>query len=389
MPDTRPSPSPATGAPPALRIERATAHVLFAYDIGLAIDLDAAMRRITAALQREKLEHKRRTPRTFEFTPGPLRVTEPAEPIPIASFRTTASVTAVLYDFGAISVTYEIPFEGGLDELQRLSESLYDNAALLADSRRRVEGLLDMIRDAIGRPAIAAFVEDYCIIQIAEWSGAPASSGRTAPGDLLDAQHGAFAQVLRADPQPLSDQEIADALSSRIAYGRNDLVVIDWNAALIFDTDADDVRTVLEFANVELLEMRFLDAQLDRALDESYVAISRRTWRGRRMPGTRAADLRKVAQLQVDSAVLFEGVNNTLKLLGDQYLARVYRLASQRFHLADWDASIIRKLGTLDSIYQKMSDDHAAWRIEVLEWIIILLFVVDIIISIVPGIVRH
>ena len=39
--------------------------------------------------------------------------------------------------------------------------------------------------------------------------------------------------------------------------------------------------------------------------------------------------------MQVESAVLFEGVNNALKLLGDQYLARVYRLASQRFHLEE------------------------------------------------------
>jgi hypothetical protein len=42
--------------------------------------------------------------------------------------------------------------------------------------------------------------------------------------------------------------------------------------------------------------------------------------------------------------------------LGDQYLARVYRLVSQRFHLEDWDASILRKLETLESIYGKMSD---------------------------------
>ena len=49
-----------------------------------------------------------------------------------------------------------------------------------------------------------------------------------------------------------------------------------------------------------------------------------------------------IGQLQVESAVLFERVANTLKLLGDQYLARVYRLASQRFHLDAWDASILK-----------------------------------------------
>ena len=55
---------------------------------------------------------------------------------------------------------------------------------------------------------------------------------------------------------------------------------------------------------------------------------------------TNPSALRDVSQWQVDSAILFEGVNNVLKLLGDQYLARVYRLAAQRFHLTEWDASI-------------------------------------------------
>jgi uncharacterized Rmd1/YagE family protein len=81
----------------------------------------------------------------------------------------------------------------------------------------------------------------------------------------------------------------------------------------------------------------------------------------------------------VDSAVLFEGVNNVLKLLGDQYLARLYRLVAQRFHLAEWDGSILRKLATLESIYQKISDEISGRRMELLEWIIIILFVISIV----------
>ena len=143
------------------------------------------------------------------------------------------------------------------------------------------------------------------------------------------------------------------------------------------------MRAVLEFANVELLEMRYLDQQLDDALDESYDVLSRRAWRFGLAASSRA-DLRRVGQLQVDNALLFEGVNNALKLLGDQYLARVYRLASSRFHLAEWDASILRKLQTLDSIYQKMSDQAATRRIEMLEWIVIVLIATEIVLSFAP-----
>jgi uncharacterized Rmd1/YagE family protein len=71
-------------------------------------------------------------------------------------------------------------------------------------------------------------------------------------------------------------------------------------------------------------------------------------------------------------------VNNAIKMLGDQFLARVYRLAARRLHLDAWDASILRKLETLDSVYAKLSDEQNSRRMELLEWIIILLFLVSI-----------
>src|SRR5574341_1552587 len=158
----------------------------------------------------------------------------------------------------------------------------------------------------------------------------------------------------------------------------------DWNAALVIDVEADDVLTVLEFANVELLEMRFLDQRLDDALAQAYERLTRRS---RSWPLLRStpSDLREISQWQVDSAILFEGVNNVLKLLGDQYLARLYRLTAERFHLSDWDASILRKLDTLESIYQKLSDRVASRRMEALEWIIIVLIAVSIVLPFVPG----
>ena len=94
-------------------------------------------------------------------------------------------------------------------------------------------------------------------------------------------------------------------------------------------------------------------------------------------------DLRRLALLQLDGAILFEQVTNALKLVGEQYLARVYSLASRRFHLAEWDASITRKLQTIDGIYGKMADRAAGKRLELLEWIIIVLFAVSLALSIV------
>ncbi len=360
-------------------VQEGVCYALFAYDAGLAINLDESERRITALTQRAAIRHKRRAPRYFEYRPAPLRVTQEREPLAVGAFRTTPSVEAVLYDFGAVSVTYQVPLAGPLAHLITLAEELYESAVLLADSRRWVEHLLAAIAPAVTRPGLTDFVETYVIFEIG------AFSPPCPPAELYTTHAQEVARILRSERAPLSAQEVNDALGHRISFGADDVTLIDWDAALIADRDAEDVRAVLEFANVELLEMRYLDQQLDDALDESYDTLSRRD--GLWLPGATRADLRRIGQLQVDNAVLFEGVNNALKLLGDQYLARVYRLVSERFHLAEWDASILRKLQTLESIYQKLSDQSANRRTEALEWIIIALIAAEILIPFVPGLV--
>lgn len=172
---------------------------------------------------------------------------------------------------------------------------------------------------------------------------------------------------------------------SRIAFGGADLTLIDGEVAIVFGDDADDTPVILEFAAVEPLEMRYLEAKLDGALDQAYRVLLRLGWRRILRPDTARGDLQRVGRLQVDSALLFEGVKNAFKLIGDQFLARIYRLTSERFHLAEWDAGILRTLETLDGIHSKLSELISSRRIEVLEWIIILLIAFEIILSLTRG----
>jgi len=355
-----------------LEISRGTCHVLFAYDIAFSIDLNTAESRIKDVTQRERIKHKRRAPKYFQYQPSPLRVTHGAESLAIGNFHTNPAVDVVLYDFGGASVVYSIALEGPLPNLLSLSHDLYENLLLLNDSRRRVEQIVNAIESAVSKPSYSPFVEDYVIFQIDRFKPQlqPVST-------IVNEHRQTLAQILRAETRDLAEDEVSDAMSRRVSFGSDDLTIIDWNSAIVIDPDAEDIVAVLEFANVELMEMRYLDHRVDQALTLAYEALSRRPWR--RFPfGSDPAELQRVAQWQVDSAILFEGVNNSLKLLGDQYLARLYRAAADRFHLAEWDASILRKLETLDGIYSKISDLVTARRMELLEWIIIALIAVSI-----------
>jgi hypothetical protein len=81
----------------------------------------------------------------------------------------------------------------------------------------------------------------------------------------------------------------------------------------------DDVLAVLEFINLELVERGLRDHQLYEALDKAYRAVTQENRNRFRWPGSSDTNLRRIAGLHMDSAIQFERVTSTLKLLGDQY----------------------------------------------------------------------
>jgi hypothetical protein len=193
------------------------------------------------------------------------------------------------------------------------------------------------------------------------------------------AERAPLARILRAEVGALSRQEEDSALESPISYGPSDACYVDWLGSVLIGTDMDDELRVLELANVALLELRVLDAELTSAVDEAYDALAR-GWKTFAAFASRARELGRVARLQADSAMLYESVKNAHKLFGDDYLARLHGRAIQRFRLADWDASIGRKLSVLASVYEQLSDRASQRRSEALEWIIILLIAADMVV---------
>lgn len=381
-----------SGQPGSLRIHEGDCWAFFAFDAGHGIQLDKAQAALRAApaardeeARRSAISHRRHAPRHLQFRPAPLQVVQSLGEIAtqqIASLSLAPRVECTLYDFGAISVAYRIPIDGGAggmttESLLPLAQALGDGATLAVDARRRVDALTNRLAHAIERPAVVDLVEDYTVYHIRRWS--PDSAG-----DALHSSRESVARLLLTEQGPLSQQAIDAALDSQLTYAPNDLAIIDWNAAMLLDAQAEDSLAILEFANVELLEMRFLDDRLDSILESTYTNLLRRDGKKGwpRSPlgfliDPHRAERTRLAALQMESAILFENINNTLKLVSDQHLARLYSLAARRLHLADWDQSVLRKLHTIDGLYQKLADERAGRRMEVLEWIVIILIAME------------
>jgi hypothetical protein len=376
---------------------RASVHVLVAFDVGQAIDLDKAASSVAAGAQRQGLGGLgpgKRTPAYLDYRPLPVRVSGQMGSVGVRTagedgrtWNTEPTFDAIIFDFGAVSITTVINFEGTLAELLELSDALYEHAPVMDAARAVLATIVAAIREAVSRPHIAEPLECYVVFHFDDPRVAKLVASRNPETDAL------VAGILRSERRRLSPEEIADALGAKISYGEHDVSLIDWNSAIIVDPGemlpgapgagrgGEDVRSVLEYANVELLEMRVLDDRLDQILDESYRFMAGRNTRG--LPAGWGG-LNRIARLQMDSALIYEAVNNAIKLVGDQYLARVYRLAARRFHLPERDSSIERKLSTLESIYSKLQDRRSSLRLEALEWIVIVLIFLEIVMRFLP-----
>jgi hypothetical protein len=350
---------------------RGICHAYFAVDLGFSVDLARAETLVAAEALRQTFKRPRRAPDAAQLRRHSVRVAQSGFPIEIGAWKTDGAVELVLWEFAAATIDYRIPFDCELGELVTLADLLWDNAALSADARGRARTLLDSLGAAIEKPQVGARVEDYVAFELRLADAKDCSA-------LWTTEAATSARILRAEPGPLGEQEIAEAIAVRTAYLPDEVVMVDWFAAILAGDDMEDERLVIELSVAELLELRDLDEQLDRGIEKAYGIMNRR--RGSWLAGLRAplSELDVVAQAQADAAVLFEGVDNALKLLGDQYLARLYDVTSKRFHLPAWDAAIERKLDVLDSIHEKLSSRASTRRFELLEVIVIVLILIEI-----------
>jgi hypothetical protein len=186
------------------------------------------------------------------------------------------------------------------------------------------------------------------------------------------------ASLLTQEPDidHLSKQEADESTGRFLSYYEHDLVVVDWDAALIIDEPQNFEETlyVMELANLQLAELEAYDRILDNSLDRAYRDLSTRPTRGR------AAVLRELREIRVDLARFSDELSNITKFFGDWHLARIYENLSARFHLSDWHRTIDKKLQTLDDLYQLLSHDHNNRWMLILEVTIVLLFVIDLVI---------
>ena len=359
--------------PPSLRRLRGEVVYLFAFDIAYEFRREPITELLGQPVAQFSVDLSHRGPRNLLFH-QPQMVRLPAQQRVGLTGPLTLETSIKILPIGAISISVRVPFD--VDRLQDLVSfhdlrfhggSLHEEVLVVAERVRQ-----DLAGHILRPIEHLAHEEAYTVFCL----DSPADGERPLRAELwLENNRRAVAALLTQEgPKGLSRQEIMESTSRSLSYYEDDLLVVDWDAALMIDEpqDFDETLHILELANVQLAELEAYDRVLDAALDRSYRDLGPTPMR------RRAEVLRDLRELRIDMARFNDELSNITKFFGDWHLARVYETVATRFHLSDWHRAVSDKLRTLDELHQLLKSDQSNRWMMFLEVTVVLLFIIDL-----------
>lgn len=276
------------------------------------------------------------------------------------------------YDYGVVSVVYQMPLSGDWSSLMQLANRWITTAEFEQHAQEAVKRKLSGLGAVLGRPYSEWLKEDYLIFHVHQIAG-------INTGSELLAQYGNLvARIVRGELVPLSKAEEAEILQSSISYYPQDVTVIGWNAAFVLDTPtgAETAIQLLEYANSQLLEFRHYDEMLTRELGSVYRYLDQKTSLWRRWRMAKAAI--QLQQVLVDVTELTERVDNSIKFLSDMFDARLYRLAAAKVGVPDYKDLVNEKLKIAGDLYRYMVDEFHQSRAFILELTVVIILIIEL-----------
>src|SRR6267378_165805 len=343
--------------------------VLIQFDVCEEIRLDA-LRKIFGA-RRQEASFKHAAPGYVRYERPP--VVERIEPLVLETGeRLDAQIK--YYDYGVVSVVFELPFSGDWETLVRLASRWVWDTDFASLASRIVKKKLERAGPALINPYDNWLHEDYFIFHVSEMSTKPSAN------ELLSRHGDHVAQIVRGETARLSDGERQEILQGRISYYPNDLAVIGWNASFLYDSNAgaETAIQLLEYANSQLLEFRHYDELLTRELEGVYDFLETGgTSLWGRWRTARAAT--KLHTVLLDVSELTEHADNAIKFLSDMFSARLYKLAALKVGVPDYKDLVKQKLDTAEELYRFMVDQFNQSRAFVLELMVVVILIIELV----------
>jgi hypothetical protein len=342
--------------------------VLIQFDVCEEIRLDSLQPNVSARTLRQP-STKQPAPAYVRYQRPP--VLERLDPLILESGERLEGEIKY-FDYGVVSVIYQLPFAGDWDSLVQLSSRWVWDVDFASRVEPIIRRTLEQSAAALIKPYQRWLSEDYFIFHVREAAGNPMAIDLTRT-------HGArIAQIVRGDRLQLSEGECGEVLNSQISYYAQDLAVIGWNAAFLYDSSAgaETAIQLLEYANSQLLEFRHYDELLTGILDTVYDTLGQKPRRFARWRMARSAS--SLHRVLLDVAELTEHADNAIKFLSDMFAARLYRLAAAKVGVPDYKNLVAGKLKTAEDLYEYMVEQFNQSRGFFLEVTVVLILLLEL-----------
>jgi hypothetical protein len=294
---------------------------------------------------------------------------------------TPVTVAARLYPVGGLAISVRVAVrEQRLAGLSRYPDLRYRMKGQTVERAQIYKNIFEAVLpkarlaydEVFDEPVEAERYHAFCLTQV------PDGAER-----LFAEQRAQVAALLLDDPQPekLSPTQVEEVTRHWFNYYRDDLVVVDWDAAFVVEPEGkyEDLLYIFEVANLELMLMRKYDQYLDKVLNRGYDEHER-LLKGNPFFKRSAKDvLSELSDVRMDLAEVTDELENVVKFFGDYYVARIYMGLSAKLHLTDYHKTVDEKLATLNDLYRSVVDYREAHQNLFLEWAIVWLIVFEIV----------
>lgn len=290
----------------------------------------------------------------------------------------TRCISTKLHNFGVISLAYKIPFSQSLESLREEINIIEEE--FREQSITDASIIFNKIKNYIKQAKFFHLRNSYVVIQV------DFEPELTDTIKLKQDYGSLIASILRFETELLSEYQKNEILDGAIGYYRGDLIIIDTEAAFVYDDEYEELLVLFEFANLQLLELQYFDRVLDQHLNEVYEQDKvRKIGYSTYLPlvsvvkGDPVAELGK---LRVDISVITERLENSIKLAGEAYYSELYSVLVSKLEIANWRDSINRKLDIIKDIRTVYENKVNIIRDDLLSVLIIILIFIEVIIGI-------
>lgn len=285
--------------------------------------------------------------------------------------------SAYIYNFGAISLRYKFKFNVTLDTLKNLINKCNDISLKQSIDDARI--IFNSIKKEIRHSRFFHLSQSYTLIQIDP-------KDEISPFDFKEIYGNEITSVLRFEKENLSEYKKNEILNGAFGYYRGDLLIPDFNSALIYDNDYEDILEIFEFANLRNMELQYFDKSLDKQLNFVYERQVYKIPLKAYFPilGMFKFDpIGELAKLRVDISVISERLWSSIKFSDEPYYFEIYQKISKKLDFEGWQSSIDKKLEVIRHILEVHENRVSTIRYDVLNILILFLILIEVIFAII------